>query len=194
MYCLLCNTEFVREWPNTKQKYCGKKCMQAAYRVKHKDILEVRNKAYYETHRKRVLQTKRKYNISAKGKLTVNRWYLKNRDNIIAKHLHALKTDPVAKAIHQSRQAANRTLKRLRLRICEVCSAIHNKPLRIECHHMDENPLNNELNNLKWLCSSCHGDIHSEISSIKQSFIFRNNSYVGSPLVKESCSVISCPA
>lgn len=41
--------------------------------------------------------------------------------------------------------------------ICEVCGSSG----RIEVHHVDKNPHNNEHNNLECLCSSCHQHLHA---------------------------------
>ena len=48
-----------------------------------------------------------------------------------------------------------RTIKR-RIQ-CESCGR---RRCRLDVHHLDENPLNNELANLTVLCRSCHGRRH----------------------------------
>lgn len=44
-------------------------------------------------------------------------------------------------------------------RVCEFCGATEN----IHTHHKDLNHSNNELNNLQWLCGSCHSKLHNEL-------------------------------
>ena len=47
---------------------------------------------------------------------------------------------------------------------CEECkiSEWHNQPAPLELHHVDHDPKNNELSNLKILCSNCHSLKHKK--------------------------------
>lgn len=137
--------------------------MQAVYRTNNREKLKARNTAYVQTHRDRILEAKRKYNKSEKGSNNKAGWYQNNKPKIIQAKLVKHRTDESYRAIQQSRQNANRLLGKLRPRVCEVCGMYNLKPRRVDCHHKDENPLNNTVSNLKWLCSSCHGEAHSEI-------------------------------
>ncbi len=40
---------------------------------------------------------------------------------------------------------------------CEICAVT----ARLQVHHQDQNPLNNEASNLRTLCASCHRRCHS---------------------------------
>ena len=46
-----------------------------------------------------------------------------------------------------------------RKRVCEFCGATEN----VHTHHKDLNHDNNELNNLQWLCGSCHSKLHNQL-------------------------------
>jgi len=50
------------------------------------------------------------------------------------------------------------TLKTLRGNACEVCGiSIHNnKPLKLECDHIDGDHTNNKIENLRLICPNCH--------------------------------------
>ena len=49
---------------------------------------------------------------------------------------------------------------------CEICGA---KPenTRINRHHIDEDPLNNSMNNIQFLCNPCHYQVHKELKRRK---------------------------
>lgn len=48
-------------------------------------------------------------------------------------------------------------INRLTIKKCEVCGKEEDTNL----HHIDRNPKNNDLYNLKILCNKCHGQYHS---------------------------------
>jgi hypothetical protein len=59
---------------------------------------------------------------------------------------------------------------------CEECklSEWRKKPIPLELHHIDHNPKNNELSNLKILCSNCHSLEHKNFNiKIKKSKILQ---------------------
>jgi len=39
---------------------------------------------------------------------------------------------------------------------CNLNAIWNNEPIRLEIHHIDENPLNNRIENLTFLCPNCH--------------------------------------
>jgi hypothetical protein len=53
---------------------------------------------------------------------------------------------------------------------CECCGLEEwmGKPIPLELHHIDENRFNNELENLKILCSNCHMQEHNYSNSKKK--------------------------
>lgn len=43
---------------------------------------------------------------------------------------------------------------------CQKCGCHKSETKRMERHHIDENPLNNEGSNILWLCAKCHKSMH----------------------------------
>lgn len=54
---------------------------------------------------------------------------------------------------------------------CELCGRItwNGKPISLELHHVDGNPYNNRLRNLKILCPNCHAQTDNYRSKNKKS-------------------------
>jgi len=51
---------------------------------------------------------------------------------------------------------------------CEMCGTTEtNENFDLVVHHKDENNRNNDLNNIKILCGSCHGKLHQELNNTK---------------------------
>lgn len=48
-------------------------------------------------------------------------------------------------------------------KICNRCK----KPKTVEIHHINGNTLNNNLENIKWLCRSCHMNVDGRIMNLK---------------------------
>src|SRR5207247_10849310 len=144
---------------NVTQKYCSILCMKRAWADRHRDQLREKWQKYQQRYRRKVLLTKRKYNTSPKGREAQKRYMAINRSRLFAKYLHRYHTDPKLKAIHLSRGKANKLLRKSgRLRVCEGCGGM---PARLYAHHKNENPLDNRLRNLGYLCSRCHAEAHS---------------------------------
>ncbi len=65
--------------------------------------------------------------------------------------------DPTEKAENVGRHRASKRLGKIMPRKCCHCEVER----RIHCHHIDEDPLNDKLLNLCWLCPLHHRQIHS---------------------------------
>ena len=101
----------------------------------------------------------RNWNNSERGRLLKRQWYERHREERIKKYLEAYHNNPQIKAVQLSREKAREKLARARKKQCEACGAIK---VRMHCHHKNENPLDNSIENLQWLCHSCHMRVHSE--------------------------------
>jgi hypothetical protein len=78
-------------------------------------------------------------------------YYYKNSETIYEK------SKPYCKKKY-SRQKALRLVKKLNWEMkCSVCGDNKNK---IDVHHIDKNPFNNEISNLTLLCRFCHAKLH----------------------------------
>ena len=67
-----------------------------------------------------------------------------------------LETDAGWYASHNSARNINRLIKNNNADTCEICGKIG----KMDIHHIDENPQNNNPDNLQVLCRSCHMKIH----------------------------------
>ncbi len=65
-----------------------------------------------------------------------------------------------AKLLHKS-------IKHERNYTCEYCGEIYLETNKLQVHHIDLNPKNNDLNNLIVLCIDCHRDFHIFIEGEK---------------------------
>ena len=63
---------------------------------------------------------------------------------------------------------------------CECCNNTlwNNKPIPLDCHHIDGDYLNNHPNNLQLLCKNCHGLTDNYGAKNKQSTKPKRNRYV----------------
>lgn len=148
-----CPNTFVRVWPNTKQIYCSRKCYLHAFYLAHKDSYYAwvaanpdkvkRNKARYrEGNREKLAQAGRdRYARDPKG------YYQKQYGTIEQR-----------RPIYARQRSRRRLLKAMPL----SCSQLQSGGCRgrVECHHRDENPHNDALANLVWLCKLHHAQEH----------------------------------
>lgn len=157
--CQRCQTVFTFTWPHTRSKFCSLKCMKAAWRDRHRERLRAAQKVYISKHRERRRETLRKYH-AGRGKQTAIKWRARNWPRLSAEILARYHSDPIYKSRQNSRLVANKKLKQSdRLYECEGCGSTK----RLHCHHINLNPLDNQLENLMWLCHWCHMRIHAEI-------------------------------
>jgi hypothetical protein len=74
---------------------------------------------------------------------------------------------------------------------CEECnlSEWRQQPIPLELHHIDNNPKNNNLTNLKILCSNCHSLVHknSKPKKVKE-YKLNNCSHCLKPCKNKFCS------
>ncbi len=158
--CLVCGSPFVREWPRSNQLFCGRACALTDYTSRNRDkINKDSEQRRTGIDRPSVLAAKRKWNASESAKAKKAKWYEDNKTVVVQMFMDRYRSDPIVKKILQSRQNARRKLKRASIPMqCKSCGFMG----KLHCHHINENPLDNALENLMWLCVPCHAAVHSE--------------------------------
>ena len=165
--CGYCGVEFVFQWPAVWQKHCSVKCTQAAYRDRHRDKLRKSLRKWVKNNRLRRLEIQRKWNNSESGIKYKEQWRKDHAKERNAEFREFYAKSEYARKINRSREISREELVASgRPKICARCGT--KGPVRIECHHKDWNPLNRELANLEWLCSTCHRFIHSEHGQLER--------------------------
>lgn len=158
--CQCCGAKFQRKpWPATRAKYCSLYCNRKAWRIRHKDRAKAQWKTWVKRNRANRLIIQRRYNATESARVMKKRWYIKHREERNRKLLVAYHGDPKFKAVLRSRQKANAILRRAS--IAYICACCHSRK-QLHCHHINHDPLDNRLNNLMWLCATCHAQAHSE--------------------------------
>lgn len=135
--CQTCG-KIIRDYPSKKRKYCGlNKCLFKARSLRMKKNNPSKNPEI----NKRANETKKRNNKlfnrhpwNWKGGISRNKLYTKKEWIKIIKKIY-------------KRDNWN----------CQICG---NHGGLLNCHHIDQNPLNNSLNNLITLCPTCHAKIH----------------------------------
>lgn len=152
--CLLCGKTYTPA--SAPQKVCAdcKKEYKRLYKRKFRELnkdreVEVRKKWYWE-NLAQVRQYKRNWN-NTKGVEYRKKYYADKKEEVSKR----LKENYGWQA--KGRSEANHLLKKLKwAKICSKCKSIE----KINIHHKDHNPLNNDLANLLLLCRVCHIELH----------------------------------
>jgi len=180
--CPVCKKDFVKKLK--PQKFCSQKCAKInrypprfkvcihckktfQYDSDHKNNIFCSRKCYDNSRNKRVttfckLCKKEMINTVARSK---ERVYCSKKCKY--KHLAELRSKMVGKDnpnyIHgNSRSMAYR--KKAFDTFTNHCSLCQKKECRLEVHHIDHNPKNDEIENLQILCCSCHIKHHRRYS------------------------------
>jgi hypothetical protein len=155
--CKGCSKKFLkRPWPATRNVWCSRECQLRAYNKEHRGYYEAwvaanpkkvqRNKAKYrEVHREELREKNREY-----AKRTFKESYARRYGTIEQRR------------VIYARQRARRKLLKCSQPVCS--QAPHGGCQgRVECHHRDENPHNDALANLVWLCKLHHAQAHRKV-------------------------------
>lgn len=138
-------------WPSTRRKvYCSRRCLRTAWAAAHPEA----GRAWVDANRSRVRKIKRRYNHSEKGRAARRRHYRRNAAAICLKLIGT----PEQRAAIAARQRSRRRLLKHRAPVCTKASSRCRPP--VDCHHRDENPHNDALANLVWLCRYHHSAEH----------------------------------
>lgn len=153
-HCLVCNNEYT---PNSSvQKFCldcrelHRKRYKKEWAQKNRNKLNKNSKKWYWSNIEKARASKRKWNWSEKGRSARKKWNEKNIDKIY-KNLKKYKNET------RSRIKANNIIKNLGLvRECAICGSCE----KVQIHHQDKNPHNNDIRNLTLLCLRHHKLMH----------------------------------
>lgn len=137
--CLNCNKEYIPfNQFSQLQKYCGKKCADKYYAKLHPKVRQKAWRKYNETHRE-------------EQKIRTRKYYYENREKMLAyRKEHQLE--------NSARTRAKLIAKKNMEKVCFDCHSDKN----IHVHHKDFNAFNNDLSNLIYVCSICHGKRHQK--------------------------------
>lgn len=82
--------------------------------------------------------------------------------------------------------------KNLKDKKCELCQNTHwqGEEIPLHMHHIDENPKNNQLENLKILCPNCHSFTHESVRKIRRD----KSPKVIRRFRNKSCKICKAPA
>ncbi len=163
--CTVCGKDFLRKgWPTTKHLYCSSKCRRKAYYQRNKERILAETKRRNEGEKRgQRLNAQRNWNNPERGRERKRQWHEKNRSALSEESLRQYTSSPYIRAVYEARRKSRARLKRISIRQCVFCLARHREGQRIECHHIDRDPLSIEDSNLVWLCHRCHSLVHSEI-------------------------------
>lgn len=148
--CLMCKEDYT---PNSSvQKYCEECSIKRKIEYKkqwakdNREKLTKNSKKWYWENLELARASKRKWNWSESG-VKYRKKYSKDHKEVIYERLKKYKDRTNA------RSRANYKIKKLGWeRICKECGSID----KVQIHHIDENPFNNEIENLTLLCLKHH--------------------------------------
>ena len=146
--CEICGNKFTPY--RSTNRFCSKECRA---KDENKRYLEIHKKWVRENPEKRK-KAWRKYNETHKE--IINK---KNRENYYRKRDYYLKYQKleINKINNNARTRAKIVMKNADIKKeCFECGSLE----KIQIHHIDYKPINNDLSNLIYLCSTCHGKRH----------------------------------
>lgn len=148
--CLHCKNKYT---PNSsRQKYCENckdkviKIYKKKWREKNREKDNETKRNWYWNNLEKARSIKRKWNWSDGG-VEYRKKYAQENKDIIYERLKKYKK------ANKSRIKANHIIKKNNIeRVCEECGS----KKRVQIHHKDKNPMNNDLSNLSLLCLEHH--------------------------------------
>jgi hypothetical protein len=148
--CKSCSKEFPTKKSNVERgygKYCSISCGRRGQRTGRIVPCFICNKEVYRAPEKLARVLSKKYFCS---KSCQTKW--RNQEFIGPKHGNW----------KHGRDAYRSVLDRHKIRkICTFCKTSDTRILAV--HHVDRNHLNNNVENLAWLCHNCHYLVHHDI-------------------------------
>ena len=154
-------------------KYCSENCRGKAYRIRNPESVKIIRKRNYDLHKDEILE-KQKYDYwnnggKEKSNLQSKDWYYRNRDRriIYTKKYRQNNKKLFDKYKDLERFGGNK--QEVLKRDCNKCVLCQSTE-KLAIHHLDGTGgstmedytnVNNAINNLVTLCSSCHGRLHA---------------------------------
>jgi hypothetical protein len=136
--CLNCGKICLVHSRHWQKKYCSKECGDKYYVKNNPNIRKKILRRYADTHREEQKKRSKAY-------------YEQNRERMITYGKeHQLE--------NSARTRAKLIAKKNMEKVCVECHSNGN----IHVHHIDFNAFNNNLDNLIYLCSICHGKRHQK--------------------------------
>jgi hypothetical protein len=155
MKCPVCANEFEKV---TSKKFCSRSCLLADWRARNRLRLREISRRWNKDHPNRKKEIAKKYYESEQGQARYRANRSRQRPIQAAQCAERYRNDVEYREFLNSRQRARRKLLAAK-HIPFLCSCGIN--LKLEAHHRDLNPMNNELGNLEWLCKKCHEALHA---------------------------------
>ena len=133
----------------------------AKYNKKNRDKVNAYSVEWKKKNPDKRAEIVRRYYLSEKGQESYLRTKENNRETVTKRSYERRRSDPVFKAKMNSRQLARYYMNAAKdiPRQCVECGTAK----KMQVHHIDLNPLNNDLANLEWRCHDCHVAIHTRI-------------------------------
>lgn len=151
--CEYCGVAFCQLNLRTKRmRFCSRRCQENAAYHRNTDYYRAR----YQQNKEKILQQCAAYREREYVK-ELRAGYARGYKDKDAARLKIRMEDPQERQAQYSRHRASAKLVRSSPRVCCHCRSLND----VECHHVNENPLDNDISNLAWLCSKCHGAVHS---------------------------------
>lgn len=135
-----------------RMRFCSKKCNQNSLYHKHTDYYANR----YQEQKDRILKMCAEYREQDYVK-ELRLGYAEEYKENERQRMQARISKPGELEANKSRVRARRILLKHTPKLCCHCKSVK----RINVHHINEDVMENSLINLCWLCSKCHGAVHS---------------------------------
>lgn len=147
--CFWCFKKYQKKPKSNNQYFCNHNCKEAHWRARNAEKLRKYQILYRKNNLAKVRASKRKWND--KNKDYRHLWYIANANIVKTAQLTGHRNQM------RSRHQAKKIVKKLGwIRKCVECGQTD----KINLHHIDGNPLNNDINNLVYLCRKHHMEAH----------------------------------
>jgi hypothetical protein len=153
--CSICKVRFYR-----KRYPCGK--LHSLKSFKNKQFCSNKCSAEFKTLKLKIIKC-RHCNRDI-PRLRIPSGDLEQKSKYL-KHKYCLRCKKLGFNITTKEGSRYRSRKLIDNSICTKCNKDYG---RIEVHHIDENPFNNNLSNLISLCVSCHRLLHGALRRVKR--------------------------